>query len=107
MSTVSSSSPEKANVATKRIHLSGRFTVAKEFYEFCYELIQLAIKDMERNKISTLKEIIGVEYWEENFVDSGQSWWVGRCVAHMVANNRLPLKFAGCKTNKSLLYQLK
>lgn len=80
------------------INLGGRFTTTRSDFCFYQGLVEMLIPDMEPGKNYTLEKMFGTDIWE-GFGDYERKL-IGKCVAKMVMNGLLPLRFAGSiKTN--------
>lgn len=81
------------------------YTVPAELYNAVRFQVEEVIPAMERGVKYTLEMLCGDAFWRT--LSDGDRRKAGRCMAHMVANNRLPqLRFFGCKHEHPKKYQL-
>lgn len=80
--------------------LTGGYSVAASFYAEIRARVEEIIPALRANQSYTLKMLCGPDFW--GALRKGDQLKAGRCMAHMVATNQLPLCFVGCHlcTNK-------
>ena len=81
------------------------YTVPIAFYNDVLNTVSQVIHIFLPGDIYTLRKIYGEALWLQ--MTDGERRMAGRCLAHMVANNRLPLCFVGCPHEHPKKYQLR
>jgi len=87
------------------IDLYGGYSAPQEFYESVRLQIEDVVPALQRDVPYTSKALCGGGFWK--LLTKGERILAGRCVAHLVVMNRLPLKFAESGSNCSKRYALK
>jgi hypothetical protein len=93
--------------ATPRSHtpLYGDYKVDTALLNSVKQQVENAIPTMKQNAAYTLESLSSKEYWK--VLDSGERRMAGRCMAHLVAKNLLPMCFAESKHEYPKHYKLK
>ena len=82
------------------------YTVSAAFYNDVLNAVSEVIHLFLPGDIYTLRKIYGEALWLQ--MTRGDRSMAGKCMAHMVANNRLPqLRFVGCEHENPKKYQLR
>ena len=81
------------------------YTVSAAFYNDVLNTVIEVIHLLLPGDIYTLRKIYGDELWLQ--MTRGERSKAGKCMAHMVANKRLPLRFVGCPHDDPKKYQLR
>ena len=77
---------------TEHIVLYDGYTVSADFYNSVRLQVDNVIPALERDRKYTLAMLCGPEFWD--CLSNGERRMAGRCMAHLVACKRLPLRFA-------------
>lgn len=88
----------KERVVDGCIVLHGKYKIQEELYRSAYEQIALIIDAMEPGQSYKSRDLCGDEYWRD-LKTIPRRRWAGMCLAYMVREEILPLKFAGKKSN--------
>ena len=81
------------------------YTVSAAFYNGVLNTVSEVIHLFCPGDVFTLRKIYGEALWL--LMTRGDRRKAGKCMAHMVANNRLPqLRFVGCEHENPKKYQL-
>ena len=81
------------------------YTVSAAFYNDVRLKVEEILPALERHEKYTLKELCGEEFWDS--LTNGEKSMAGRCMASMVVNNLLPLRFADHKHEYAKRYRLR
>ena len=81
------------------------YTVSAAFYNAIRHQVEEILPALERDEIYTLEDLCGETFW--GLLTSGKRKIAGKCMAYMVASNRLPLRFVGCPHGHPKKYQLR
>ena len=81
------------------------YTVSAAFYNDVLNTVSEVIHLLLPSDIYTLRKIYGEELWLQ--MSRGDRSKAGKCMAHIVANKRLPLRFVGCPHDDPKKYQLR
>ena len=81
------------------------YTVSAAFYNEVLNTVSEVIHLLLPGENYTLKKIYGKALWLQ--MTRGDRSKAGKCMAHMVANNLLPLRFIGCPHEDPKKYQLR
>ena len=85
---------------------SRTYTVSAAFYNDVLNTVSEVIHIFVPDDKYTLRILYGEVLWLE--MTRGERRMAGKCMAHMVANNRLPqLRFVGCEHENPKKYQLR
>lgn len=84
------------------IFLYGNYMVLESFYKNIQSQIEEALPFLERDMQYTVEMLCDPNFWKS--LNPGQKKMAGRCVAHMVMENRIQLSFAGKSISNSRLY---
>ena len=79
------------------------YTVSAAFYNDVLNTVSEVIHLFLPDDIFTLRIIYGEALWL--LMTPGDRKKAGKCMAHMVANKRLPLRFVGCPHEKPKKYR--
>ena len=80
------------------------YTVSAAFYNDALKTVSEVIHLFLTGDIYTLRKIYGEALWLD--MTRGDRSKAGKCMAHMVANKRLPLRFVGCTHDDPKKYRL-
>ena len=80
------------------------YTVSAAFYNDVLNTVSEVIHIFLPGDIYTLRKIYGEALWLD--MTRGDRSKAGKCMAHMVANKRLPLRFVGCTHDDPKKYRL-
>lgn len=80
------------------------YTASAAFYTTIRLQVEEVIPAMERGVKYTLEMLCGDAFWRT--LSDGEKRMAGRCMAHMVANKRLPLCFTDSKHEYPKWYRL-
>jgi len=80
------------------------YTIPAALYNAIRLQVEEIIPAMERGVEYTLEMLCGDAFWQT--LTDGERRMAGRCLAHMVANKRLPLRFVGCPHEHPKKYRL-
>ena len=81
------------------------YTVSAAFYNEVLNTVSEVIHLLLPGDIYTLRKIYGEALWLD--MTRGDRSKAGKCMAQMVANKRLPLRFVGCTHDDPKKYQLR
>jgi len=81
------------------------YTVSIAFYSEVLNTVSEVIHIFLPDDIYTLRKIYGEALWLQ--MTDGERRMAGRCLAHIVANKRLPLCFVGCPHEHPKKYRLR
>ena len=81
------------------------YTVSAAFYNDVLNTVSEVIHIFLPDDIFTLRIIYGEALWLQ--MTRGERSKAGKCMAHMVANKRLPLRFVGCPHDDPKKYRLR
>jgi hypothetical protein len=81
-------------------------TVPQAFFDSVQQQVEEVLPAMDPEACYTSKMLCGMEFWEL-LLNNGQRRTAGRCLAHMVSQELLPLVFAESKSKHPKWYQLK
>ena len=103
------------NISTENHNNVHTYIMLSDGYRFytvpatLYNAVQLQVEEiipaLDRDEIYTLEELCGKEFWDS--LTAGEPSMAGRCMAHMVVNNLLPLSFADYKHEYAKRYRLR
>jgi len=88
----------KERVVDGCIFLHGKHKIQEALYRSVYEQIELILDAMEPGQSYTSRDLCGDEYWRD-LKTTPRRRWAGMCLAYMVREEILPLKFVGKKSN--------
>jgi hypothetical protein len=80
------------------------YTASATFYTAVRLQVEEVIPVLERDVKYKLEMLCGEAFWRT--LSDGEKRMAGRCMAHMVANGLLPLRFADTKHEYPKWYQL-
>ena len=80
------------------------YWVEIEYYNSILELVIWILPALIPGERYTTKMLLGPEFWAP-LGDAGKQL-VGRCIADMVRNDRLPLRRIGCRHRRPAQYEL-
>ena len=82
------------------------YTVSAAFYNAIRLQVEEIIPALERGVEYTLEMLCGYAFWRT--LSDGERRMAGRCMAYMIANNRLPqFHFVGCPHEHPKKYRLR
>lgn len=90
---------------TTNVILYGGRTVPQAFFDGVQQQVEEVLPAMDPKARYTSKMLCGMEFWA--LLNNGERRTAGRCLAHMVAQELLPLVFAESKSKHPKWYQLK
>ena len=104
---ISISSENQVGTAVHLILYDGdrAYTVPVAFYNDVLNTVSEVIHLFLPDDIFTLRKIYGEALWLQ--MTRGERSKAGKCMAHMVANKRLPLRFVGCPHDDPKKYRLR
>lgn len=85
--------------------LAGVYPVKAEFFESIRQQVEAVLPTLKPHLTYTLEKLCGKLFWEK--LDAGERKLAGRCMAHLVVKNQLPLLFAPRNHEYPKHYQLK
>jgi hypothetical protein len=85
--------------------LAGGYPVKAAFFESIRHRVEAALPTLNPRLTYTLEKLCGKLFWAN--LDAGESKQAGRCMAHLVVTNQLPLVFAPRIHEYPKHYQLK
>lgn len=85
--------------------LAGVYPVSAEVIESIRQQVEAALPTLNSHLTYTLEKLCGKAFWAQ--LDSGERKLAGRCMAHLVVKNQLPLLFVPRKHEYPKHYQLK
>lgn len=85
--------------------LPGGYPVSAAFFASIRHQVEAALPTLNPHLTYTLEKLCGKEFWAK--LDSGERKRAGRCMAHLVAQNKFPLLFAPRSHEYPKHYQLK
>jgi len=97
--------PQDLPDQSARILLSEGFSCAREFCDEVFAWVTACLAELQRDRVFTARQLAGREYW--NQLDNPERQLAGRCIAHMVVHERLPLEFVKGPHEYPLRYRLK
>jgi hypothetical protein len=80
------------------------YTIPAALYNDVLKTVSEVIHLLVPGEIYTVEIIYGKALWGP--LTDGEKRMAGRCLAHMVANRRLPLRFVGCPHEHPKKYRL-
>lgn len=86
------------------IFLYDGYSVSEKLYMAVLYQVEEVIPAMECDVKYTLKMLCGDAFWRT--LSDGEKRMAGRCMAHMVVNKRLPLRFADSKHEYPKWYRI-
>lgn len=91
--------------ADQGLLLTDKTTVPKALYDSIHQEITEIVPALIPDFDYMAKILCGTEFW--NSLEKGERIMAGKCLAYMVYQGLLPLKFAGKTKTNALRYQLK
>lgn len=87
------------------IILGGGFTVSQRFFENVLKHVRAEIQKLTRGDCYTSEVLCGTALWAS--LGKSEHKLAGKCIAYAVAQDLLPLEFAGRTDANARLYRLK
>jgi hypothetical protein len=81
------------------------YTVSRTFYDAVLLQVKETLPRLVREKRYTSKRLCSKEFWK--LMDNGERRMAGRCIAHSVVLNLLPLRFVEAIHEYPKYYELK
>jgi len=96
--------PDQPATRIERVQLSDGYSVTPDFFSEIRLHLLGRLPGLQPGCVYTAEQLAGKEFWA--LLDRGEQPLAGRCIAHMVSHQMLPLKFVEGKHEYPKLYRL-